>query len=96
MIKNPKLGQKVFLNEGESTIVSGKISQIYNIPSIGIDNFLYMDKKFAFSTKKKAEEYNKLAQDLTLLNEQIFKLSKQREKLASKLAKLLGSEKQRT
>ena len=99
MIKNPKLGQEVFFVNEEGVVFKGKLSQVYCSSingAVGIDNFFYIDKSFVFSTKGKAQEYNKLTQDLEFLNEQIFKLSKQREKLATKLAKLLGGEKQRT
>lgn len=57
MIKNPKLGQKVFFLDDKNNIYTGKISQVYNEWSIGIDNFFYLDKEFAFSTRSRAFKY---------------------------------------
>ncbi|MBV6513870.1 MAG: hypothetical protein FMNOHCHN_03426 [Ignavibacteriaceae bacterium] len=67
MIKNPKLGQKVFFVDDEGHIVSGKISQIYNDPVVGVDNFFYLEKKFAFPTRHRAEKYLEACREIDYL-----------------------------
>lgn len=70
MIKNPKLGQKVFFVDDKGHIVSGKISQVYNDPSIGVDNFFYLNKEFAFSNKRRAEKYIEVCEEIKYLTTQ--------------------------
>lgn len=73
MIKNPKLGQKVFFVDDEGNVVNGKISQVYNDPSIGVNNFFYLNKKFAFSSKRRAEKYVEVCHEIDyLINQRNF------------------------
>ena len=99
MIKNPKVGQTVYYLDNDNNILRGKISQVYCASvngSIGVDNFHYMEKSFAFSTKKSANEYQRVTNEIAYLNVQIQSLSKQREKYATKLAKMLENKGSKT
>ena len=85
MIKNPKLGQKVFYLDDKGDICAGRISQVYNRPSIGVDNFLYLDKAFVFSTRNRAFKYLQIKDELKYINHQMQSLKKQEEKYTAKL-----------
>ena len=67
MIKNPKLNQKVYFVGDKDEVCQGKISQIYNDPSVGIDNFLYLNKAYLFSTKSRAEKYAESCEEVDYL-----------------------------
>jgi hypothetical protein len=86
MIKNPKLGQPVWLIETDfstrKTLVTGKSS---NNPELIIcEKFDAFYPEELFPTEKSAIQHA-----LKTLNKQILWLSQNREKLASRLAKIL-------
>jgi hypothetical protein len=89
MIKNPKLGQKVFFLDDKGDIYAGRISQVYNEWSIGIDNFFYLDKEFAFSTRSRALKYLQLKTDLEYAEHVESHWGKQKKKIQARLDTLL-------
>lgn len=89
MIKNPKIGQKIFFLDDKDDIYAGRISQVYNESSIGIDNFFYLDKKFAFSTRSRAFKYLQLKTDLEYAEHVESHWGKQKKKIQDKLAAFL-------
>lgn len=89
MIKTPKLNQEVYYADDNGEICKGKISQIYNDPSIGVDNFLYIDKKYIFSTKKRALKYRELLAELDHLVSLRNLYEKQIKKVQNKYESLL-------
>lgn len=70
MIENPKLNQKVYFTGDKGVVCQGKISQIYNDPSVGIDNFLYLKKAHIFSTRSRAEKYVEACEEVDYLTHQ--------------------------
>ncbi len=87
MIKNPKIGQPVWLIETDfsprKTLVTGKSST--NPELIICEKFNAFYPEELFPTEKSA-----IQDALKTLNKQILYLSKKREKLASRLAEILG------
>ena len=89
MIKKPKINQYIFYIDDCEEICRGKVSQIYsNQSSIGVDNLLYLDRKFAFSTKAKASRYLAVVREIKHLisqrnfyEKQIRKFQKEYERL---------------
>lgn len=83
MIKNPKLGQRVFFAYNNE-VFEDNVLAIYP-ETVQLVSFLYSDKNLLFKTEQLALQYL-----IRIYNKQIFQLSKNREKLATKLAELLG------
>jgi len=83
MIKNPKLGQRVFFAYNNE-VFEDNVLAIYP-HTVQLVSFLYSDKNLLFKTEQLALQYL-----IKVYNKQIFKLSKKREKLATKLAKLIS------
>lgn len=90
MIKNPKVGQRVFFLDDNDAIFTGKITQVFSGKlSVAIDNYWYVPKNYIFLTRKKAEKYSSLSQEWLELDAQIKKLQKQKEKNMSEIRKLV-------
>ena len=90
MIKNLKLNQHVFYIDDNEEIRKGKVSQIYSNPSsIGVDNFLYLDKKFLFSTRAKALKYLAVVGEIEYLISQRNFYEKQIQKFQKEYERLL-------
>lgn len=89
MIKNPKLNQKVYFVDDKGVVCQGKISQVYNDPSIGINNFLYINKAYVFSTRNRAEKYVEACQEIDYLIDQRNFYEKLIKKSQNKLNSLL-------
>lgn len=87
MIKNPKIGQPVWLIETDfsprKTLVTGKSSTNPELTICEKFDAFYLEE--LFPTEKSA-----IQNALKTLNKQIFYLSKRREKLASRLAAIIG------
>jgi hypothetical protein len=87
MIKNPKIGQSVWLIETDfstrKTLVTGKSST--NPELIICEKFDAFYPEELFLTEKSA-----IQRALKILNKQILDLSKKREKLASRLAEIVS------
>lgn len=89
MIRNPKLGQKVFFFEN-SKITEGTINTKF-IGAVEIGYYHHRFNREIYKTKESAEKdlLKSYEEEIKSLNQQIFQLSKNREKLATKLAELL-------
>lgn len=84
MIKNPKLNQKVYFTDDKGQVCQGRISQIYNDPSVGVDNFIYLNKAYIFPTRSRAEKYVETIQELDYLIAQRNFFEKQIRKFQTK------------
>lgn len=89
MIKNPKLGQKVFYLDDREEVFRGKITQVFSGGiAVGIDNRWNISTPCIFPTKRHAEQYAFYSAVWRKTDSEISKLKTKREKYAAKLHKL--------